>query len=141
MERVKRDALLWTQAGVPGGATYLNNMTGTWFKPDPGAAALQESWAATAFGRDTRVNEDMHFCVNMQNQEVHQLAGLTNAARVNLVVFWHRSSRGNAEVVDRSVGPVSASDGCATTLENATANARGMLREIYMSTVVHWVAP
>ena len=135
MERVKRDALLWTAAGDPlttyFSAAMLN--TGEWYVPEPNFALTGESAAADAFGWDTTAPDQMRYCANLSTTRVHSLAGLTNAIRVNLRVYWARTVRGDTDVVDRRVGPAA---GCV-----ALAAPSPLIREMYLSTIVHWTAP
>lgn len=131
MERVKRDAMRWTNLGNPVGTAYLDDITGEWFRPE---ATAEESYAADAFGRDTTNAAQTRFCVNLQNQAVHTLGGVTNAIRVNVRVYWDRSARGDVEVIDRATSPVA--QGC-----NPLEESSPRIREIYVSTVVHRVVP
>jgi Tfp pilus assembly protein PilV len=133
MERVKRDSLLWTAAGTPVGTLYLGDTSGTWTVPAP-AVGSGESAAADAFGWDTTDQEDMRYCVNIANQPVHFVGGAINALRVNLRLYWARAGRGDSAVVDRMAGP--AGTGCVVL-----AASSPLIREMYLSTVVHWVAP
>jgi Tfp pilus assembly protein PilV len=133
MERVKRDALNWTAAGDPLATRYLTDTTGAWTVPafDPGSG---DSPAADAFGWDTNTQSEMRYCVNIANQPVHLVAGNINALRVNLRVYWARAGRGDVGVIDRRVGP--SGTGCVVL-----AASSPLIREMYLSTVVHWVAP
>ena len=135
MERVKRDATAWTAAGTPN-TQYLTAATlqsGEWYVPATDFGASGESPAADAFGFDTNTQSDMRYCVNRSAQQVHPSAGPANAIRVNLRVYWARTVRGDSDVVDRRVGPAA---GCVPL-----AAPSPLLREMYLSTVVHWVTP
>jgi hypothetical protein len=135
MERVKRDAIGWTTPGAPN-TLYLKQatlLTNAWYVPVTDFGATGESPAADAFGWDTNTQADMRYCVNLSSQQVHPIAGLANAIRVNLRIYWARTVRGDADVVDRRLGPAS---GCVPL-----AASSPLIREMYLSTVVHWVAP
>jgi Tfp pilus assembly protein PilV len=136
MERVKRDALLWTAAGEPA-TTYLSSAmldTREWYVPAANFALTGESPAADAFGWDTDNQDEMRYCVNLSTERVHRLTtGLTNAVRVNLRVYWARTVRGDVDVSDRRLGPAA---GCVPL-----AASSPLIREMYLSTIVHWVAP
>lgn len=136
MERVKRDATRWNERGTPFATTYLNNPTWTWFVPEPALAS--ESVGADAYGQDTTVAANMRYCVNLRVGNAHHVDNSPNALVVGVKVFWHRSARGNAEIVDRTVGPFAG--GCAAPLDQ-TDEESGLIRTVEFYNVVHWVRP
>jgi Tfp pilus assembly protein PilV len=136
MERIKRDATRWNEQGVPFATTYLNNPTWTWFVPEPVLAS--ESVGADAYGQDTAVAANMRYCVNLRVGNAHQVGGAVNALVVGVKVFWHRSARGNADIVDRTTGPFAG--GCAAALTQAEEEG-GLIRTVEFYNVVHWVRP
>jgi Tfp pilus assembly protein PilV len=135
MERLKRDATRWYAAGVPGETQYLLNPDwSTWVVPQP--QVLNESVAADAYGRDTADNASMRYCVNIKVGSAHQDSGQVDALVVGVKVFWHRSARGDVNVVNRAVGPFAT--GCTAPL-SAADEASGLIRTVEYYNVVHWV--
>lgn len=134
VERIKRDALLWTQAGAAALAntSYLNDVTGNWYAPN-GVAALGESCAADYNGYDLRPNVPTRYIANLRNVAL-DAAG--NARQVTVRVSWPRSSG----VANFQVGPFSAANPCAAPLAAADV-LNDAIRTIYISTVVHYTEP
>ena len=148
VERIKRDARLWTQLGGPGLANtrYLRMVTtnpGTWFLPHSTAS---ESAAASYHGFDTlaaTANAPGHYCVNLSLTVVHAYNPLTsgvsapndiNAVRTDVRVWWHRA----AEDINRATPgcvPPTADNGVAAALPNEPR-----IRRQFLSTVVSWRA-
>jgi Tfp pilus assembly protein PilV len=141
MERLKRDATKWTVAGSPVNTSYLRNVDvsgcETWFVPQP--ELMGEFASADAYGLDTDVVDDMRYCVNLRVGKVHEEPGQgLDSIVVGVKVFWHRSARGDVNVVDRRVGPFAA--GCADVLDEDLVT-RGLIRKVEFYNVVHWSQP
>lgn len=134
IERVKRDALLWTAANVGTGGTLYLNRRDEWWAPALPLAAPEESIAADYHGFDTVNRADMRYCMNMRTSALQNLGGADSLLRVDIMVWWHRSARGDQDVVDRRLGD------CEAALPQAEwGDPR--YRMVFLSTVVHWVAP
>jgi Tfp pilus assembly protein PilV len=136
MERIKRDATRWTAAGVPTTTAWLTPGADcdTWFVPTP--EIMGEQVAIDAYGIETDVIQDMRYCVNIKVVQAHtdRDVGL-DALMVGVKVFWHRSARGSASVVDRRVGPFST--GCVQPLAQADETS-GLIRTVEHYNVIHW---
>ncbi len=127
MERLKRDALLWTQGGDSAATAnltptaYLSQQGAGWFVPDPTDAA--ESHAFDHFGRDTSVAATMRYCANVR--VVWVVPGL--AVRTDVRVWWvKRGVDGTAFV------------GCAAGTDPNTLTANANLHFVSASNVVRW---
>ena len=146
MERVKRDARLWTRTGNTAleQTRYLrmvNTNAGTWFLPQSTAS---ESAAADYFGFDTLDRNRARFCVNLRTTVVHAFNPLTgtnllttdaNALRVDLRVWWHRATA-DAERKDLFCEPSTTGNAASVALPAAQR-----VRRHFLSTVVSWREP
>jgi prepilin-type N-terminal cleavage/methylation domain-containing protein len=122
IERMKRDALLWTEAGPPpvgamfagrvevaNPATYFvptaaNTDVGAWTVPIPMGPPATESSGANYHGvdvgaRDLAINgapvvsnADIYYCANTKFVTVHTVNNLPNAIRATVRVWWIRRS-------------------------------------------------
>lgn len=141
LERVKRDARLWTAVGNTSldQTKYLkavNTAADTWVLP---ARDANESAAADYYGFDTTDAAQAYFCVNLRMNVVHAFNPVTggvtatadaNAVRVDARIWWHR----NAADTDRSLP-------CLAGVPDAATIALPRLRKHYLSTIVSWRAP
>ncbi|MDB4990357.1 MAG: hypothetical protein JWN04_5535 [Myxococcaceae bacterium] len=139
MERFKRDARLWTAVGsAPLASTqYLSNaltVPPAWVVP---AAVAPESAGADYFGFDTPIaTGDVRYCVNARFTQAHLFNGNLDAIRVDVLVWWHRSSFNDS---------TRASATCATALTAAQIASVGaqdrQIRKHFLSEVVTWRDP
>ena len=145
LERVKRDALGWRAVGQPTNATttYISFLPhDQWFAPTPVLAS--ESRGANYVGFDVQARADMRYCVNLRILPFHtynaktkrNLASEINALRVDIRVWWHRSSVREV-FTNRLLGDMNAT-GCGTVPDDALLNADRRLRTMYVSTIVKW---
>ncbi len=106
MERVKIDALGWTQSGASAAeadlsrTTYLSHQGEGWFLPGYTSDSEQEeeetptdistttlvSFKFDHYGRDTETSNDVRFCTNMRS--VWVIPG--RALRVDMRIWWVR---------------------------------------------------
>ncbi|MBW2460993.1 MAG: prepilin-type N-terminal cleavage/methylation domain-containing protein [Deltaproteobacteria bacterium] len=132
LERVRRDALLWTEAGNVTSTELLVNVptaaafTGDWFIPTPGIGESHFDYA----GRDTMATDEMYFCTNMRASWIIA----QEAIRVDTRVWWHRTASNTARTAFTC-----ASAPTAITAELAAAAPR--IRSVAGSTVVRWQRP
>lgn len=153
LERIKRDARLWT---APGNAALANTVymrglaaaaSTAWFVPDPAvvgnALSTFESPAANFQGFDTVVtaaNEStLRFCVNLRLTVAHAYSGLTggsiattdaDAVRADVRVWWHRAS-----------DDANRRRKCTTAPLSEDEIKSPSIRKQYLSTVVRWRSP
>jgi len=143
VERVKRDARLWTEVGGVALAKtrYLSVVTtspNTWFLP---ISTPNESAGASYHGFDTPTTALIRFCVNLKLVVVHAYNPITsgvaatdaNAIRADVRVWWHRA----ASDINR------ATPECKPSAANAASDAlpnEPRIRRQFLSTVVSWRA-
>jgi prepilin-type N-terminal cleavage/methylation domain-containing protein len=142
VERIKRDARLWTEVGQTGlERTRYLKMAGsnpsTWFLPSSYAS---ESAGADYYGFDTAEEGDVRFCVNLSLTAAHAYNPTTqgvaaiadvNAVRADVRVWWHRAARD----VNRA-DPTCAPQGDNTVAPALPNEAR--IRRQFLSSVVSW---
>jgi type IV pilus assembly protein PilV len=139
MERIKRDARLWTQqtnSSLINNTKYLkllNTAPNVWTVP---TTTAPESAGADYFGFDTPVaTGDVRYCVNVRFRAAHFLSNQWDAVRADVMVWWHR----NAQDSTRNI------QACATALTDAQVQsltaADRKLRKHLLSTVVTWRDP
>jgi type IV pilus modification protein PilV len=139
MERVKRDARLWTaqtNASLVANTKYLSMYAATpnaWAVPPTTAP---ESAGADYFGFDTPIaTGDVRYCVNLRFNIAHAIGGQVDAMRADVMVWWHR----NAQDTTRNT------QACATALTDTQASSASaadrQLRKHFLSTVVTWRDP
>jgi prepilin-type N-terminal cleavage/methylation domain-containing protein len=144
--RLQRDALAWRGSGTAtwGDTQYLRtDNLDTWFVPTPTALPDAESWAADAFGRDTRTNNAMRYCVNVRLTNAHRFNPSGAPAsesdidmlRADVRVWWYRSGN-SREVTNRTVAQMNAS-GCKT-VPSAEELSGGFIRQVVTSTMLRW---
>ena len=140
LERIKRDALLWTAPGNPVGPLYVSQPASgfgdnIWNLPAPTLA--NESYAADAYGFDVLTPATniapIRYCAHFRNVVQHVGIMGTDAIRVDVRIWWPRAGDG------RTVGNMSTT-GCET-MPAAALIASPATREIFVSTVVRWRAP
>jgi len=148
MERVKRDARMWTATGSGSLAAtrYLSEFTKTgeskWFLPQTDTTNFpSESAAASVMGFETPLVVPAgsglpipYYCVNMRLTTAHQTGGNLDALRVDVMVWWPRSDS-VATTVKCSDGPLSAAQ------INGTSADASKFRKHFLSTVVTWRDP
>lgn len=164
IERIKRDALMWTASGNPppdmnrAPASGYFVVTGpaedTWAVPLslPGAP---ESAGANFHGVDVGARDpllggaivptaDIYYCANTKFVTVHSLNGQPNAIRATVRVWWNRKSSLNQEDYSTGVQLVRGATGCAafipTSIQLQDAQL-GRFRVVYLSTVLRWTQP
>lgn len=142
LERMRRDALLWTVGGQGAAAAnltttrYLSSTPatgglGAWFTPIPPIGSL-ESYAFDHFGNDTLnglVNTTSpEYCVNTRSQWVFP----GQVLRVDVRVWWNRLADTDVNITDRR-----AHLNCDVGNEaNITGDNR--LRFVNASTLLRW---
>ena len=147
IERVERDALLWTAEGLNTpelqSTRYLEEIAGdasqtNWFRPDP--ADLDSSYGFDFFGDDTRVGTDIVYCVNLRLSWLDQ----GSSVRVDVRTYWLRT--GHLIANPEHGNWVDATDFRDAECDAAAASGWGLddqflpnLNSISASTVVTWV--
>ena len=145
MERVERDALLWTAQGFNStelqATAYLQTIAGVadetgWFKPTPTLAA--ESWAFDYFGGDTRATANTTYCVNLKMSWLRQ----GSSVRVDIRTFWLRPGHmiGTPAHSDWVAASAFRGAGCAAgTADGWNLGTAPNVNVIFASTVVTWL--
>jgi len=145
IERVERDALLWTAKGFNTteiqGTDYLKELAGVadetaWFKPIPTLAG--ESWAFDYFGIDTTATANTKYCVNLKMSWLRQ----GSSARIDLRTFWLRSGHmvGTPAHTKWVAGSAFRGAGCAAaTADGWDLGEAPNVNVIFASTVVTWL--
>jgi prepilin-type N-terminal cleavage/methylation domain-containing protein len=140
IERIRRDAVMWTalgppplaqilagrNLGIPNSANYFVPTAfndGVWDVPIPIAGALESS-GANYHGVDVGAldpllgaglvpvtNRDIYYCANTKFTTVHLANNLANAIRADVRVWWSRKSSLNETDYTPSIGQVRAG-GC-----------------------------
>lgn len=143
IERIRRDALMWTALGPPDRAQILAGRNlgiagaedyfavtlptdDNWDVPVPLEPPAFESSGANYHGVDvgaidpllpvaTNVvrNADIYFCANTKFTEVHRVNNLTNALRADVRVWWSRKASLNETDYAAGIGRVRA-NGCSS---------------------------
>jgi prepilin-type N-terminal cleavage/methylation domain-containing protein len=149
IERVERDALLWTAEGINTtqlqSTAYLDEIAGVadetnWFTPVP--TDTSESWAFDFFGNDTRTSADIKYCVNLKLSWLRQ----GSSVRVDVRTFWLRE--GHMIGSPTHTKWVNASDFRGADCAAATADGWGLgsgtdvvpnVNAMFASTVVTWL--
>lgn len=146
LERIKRDARLWTASGDVARANtrYLSQAFGAYTVPPvllSSTNGVLESPGADHFGFDT--NTDIRFCVNVALTLVHALNPLmpaatnltqdANAVQAAVRVWWYRWGKdANRQAV---------AQGCLGDPLNAAQNSDPQIRKQYYATIVNWRTP
>jgi prepilin-type N-terminal cleavage/methylation domain-containing protein len=171
IERIRRDAMMWTALGNPVRATILagrnlgipnsgNYFVPTqvnddaWDVPVPMVNA-PESSGANYHGVDVGAldpvmpvpavvtNRDIYYCANTKFTTVHLVNGLTNTLRADVRVWWSRKASLNA--TDRTPGIARVRGGGCESWIPTSADLRDRpqyrFRVVYLSTYLRWVAP
>lgn len=145
MERVERDALLWTAQGFNTteiqGTAYLQEIAGVadetaWFKPIPTSSA--ESWAFDFFSRDTRATADTMYCVNLKMSWLRQ----GSSVRVDVRTYWLRGGHmiGTPAHAKWVAATAFRGAGCAAaTADGWDLGEAPNVNVIFASTVVTWL--
>jgi prepilin-type N-terminal cleavage/methylation domain-containing protein len=154
LERLKRDARLWTSTGNAGLANtaWLNGTINVdrsaagfpeYFVPAPVMAGTNvlESPGADYFGFDTVDVASIHYCVNVSLVLAHafnpagglNLAQDANALQAAVRVWWYRWGP------DANRGAVA--NGCLAAPLTAAQNADRAIRKQYYATIVSWREP
>lgn len=144
--RLQRDALAWRGSGSAtlGQTQYLRaDNLDEWFVPTPPADVTWESWAADAFGRDTRTNSAMRYCVNVRLSNAHRFNPTGAPAsdsdidmlRADVRVWWYRSGN-SRDVTNRTIAAMNTT-GCQT-VPTAEQLASGFIRRVVTSTMLRW---
>jgi prepilin-type N-terminal cleavage/methylation domain-containing protein len=145
IERVERDALLWTAQGFNTteiqGTAYLKELAGVadetaWFKPVP--TFTGESWAFDYFGLDTTATANTKYCVNLKMSWLRQ----GTSTRVDVRTFWLRSGHmvGTPSHTKWVAGSAFRGAGCAAaTADGWDLGEAPNVNVVYASTVVTWL--
>lgn len=142
VERVERDSLAWTEAGINSSTlssrAYLSQLAGQvsgtdWFTPSVNG---NDSYAFDYFGRDT--TSDIKYCVNLRLSWIRQ----GSSARVDIRTFWYREGY----LTGGSTHPkwVAGTDFRGADCDAATATGWDLgeapnVDVIFASTVVTWL--
>ncbi|MDB4971800.1 MAG: hypothetical protein JWN48_141 [Myxococcaceae bacterium] len=143
MERIKRDARMWNDIGatdLAASSLYVSNAitnNGVWVVP---AAVAPDSAAADYFGFDTPITggtaTTVRYCVNARFTQAHVMPAGLDAVRVDLLVWWKRSSSSDATASTATCAtPLTAAQIASTTADGQT------LRKHFLSTIVRWREP
>lgn len=150
IERVERDALLWTAQGFNTvelqNTAYLRQIAGVaeqtaWFKPLPPSQPPNEpgeSWAFDHFGSDTITEAEMKYCVNLRITWLRQ----GSSARVDVRTFWLREGTiGDTPASSDWVDPAAFR---SAACDAASADGWGLgdapnVNAMFASTVVTWL--
>jgi prepilin-type N-terminal cleavage/methylation domain-containing protein len=144
IERLHRDAYVWTQGGASFNAALSLNQTRflrdvtplgqplNWVSPSAAQidrtalpAGIVESWGADHWGRETRVAADMEYCTNLRLAWVYFGSAMRADVRV-----WYLRSRPNS-----SVGLT----GCGQGTDPNVIGLRSLdIRAVHASTVLRW---
>jgi prepilin-type N-terminal cleavage/methylation domain-containing protein len=168
IERIKRDAVMWTAAGNPAPGVIFagRNLglanSGNYFVPDAPnndawgvpipMAGAPESPGANFHGVDVGAqdrllpgapvvqNADIYYCVNTKFAQIHVVGGLTNAMRADVRVWWSRKAS-----LDQTnyVGGITLvrGAGCQSSIPTSVTLRNGAFRVVYLSTFLRWTAP
>ncbi|MFW5926297.1 MAG: type IV pilus modification PilV family protein [Myxococcota bacterium] len=139
VERLRRDAVQWTQRGQPDDTRYLSGAPATgmgeWQTPvtPPGDVDPQfpESFGFDYFGNDTTVGAEMVYCTHVRYRWL--IPGDTLRAEVR--TFWHRRE-----------GDKQQFQNCAQGEEDTVTNALAVggsndLSAVYAATVIRRIPP
>jgi prepilin-type N-terminal cleavage/methylation domain-containing protein len=166
IERVKRDALLWTAPGNPPAAANrapANNYFVAWPAPTDAPAwdvplslpGAFESAGANFHGVDVGArdpllqgnpvvtNGDIYYCANTKFVTVHTSNLLPNAIRATVRVWWNRKASLNDADYTPGIQQVRGG-GCQAFLPTSAQlqdAGRGRFRVVYLSTVLRWTQP
>lgn len=145
MERIDRDALLWTERGINttslNSTAYLSEIAGSvtptgWFTPTP--ADSRESYRFDYFGNDDTAGTATKYCVNLRLSWLRQETSI----RVDVRTFWFREGfvPGGASHPDWVDGSDFRSADCdAGTADGWDLAAAPNVNTVFASTVVRWL--
>lgn len=140
VERLRRDALNWTQRSMVANAAnlantdYLQNVTPAgnapaWVAPAPPAGSA-DSFAFDYYGRDTAVVGEMVFCTNIRLEWVFP----GRIMRADVRVWWPRAGGGYDATLTDGANLV----GCAAGRNPESLNDDRRVRMVYTSTVLRF---
>lgn len=168
IERIRRDALMWTAPGNPARATILmgrnlglpnsaNYFVPTavdddvWDVPIPMAGLAAESSGANYHGVDVGAvdptmapmpvtNGDIYYCANTKFTIVHVVNGQTNALRADVRVWWNRKASLNETDYTPGIARVRGG-GCESWVPTSPILRDARFRVVYLSTYLRWTVP
>ncbi len=130
VERLKRESQNWSAAGgliTPN----LSQGAGTPYLAQPTLAG--ESALFTSMGVDTSTASEVKYHVRLVNTVVHQEAGLPDAVRVDVTVYWFREVP-NAN--DPTIATLAPSGYVPTALLDDALLNSDLTRKVYASVVL-----
>ena len=135
LERLQRDALVWTRSGAATGTTYLATVPRDWFSPR--SEDLRESWARSYMGGETRTAAEMHYCTNVQLRWMQS----SQVIRAEVRTWWHRRGRGDDARESHARLWANCAFGMEAEVTGELARATRRLHVVAASTLLRWSRP